>query len=132
MFTIRATGGVALFLAGTTWLWLTPELASRSVDTTGALWAATRVLGLVTLLGFSAATWGLFARHPWWEGVTLGSALVGLLTLVPYAVAASRGGESAGAWTWNVLVHVVMVAGVLVLLLVPTLERWVSRHVTGT
>jgi hypothetical protein len=61
MFTIRNLGGVALFLAGSTWLWLTPAFASRGVSTSGLLWASTRVLSLVTIALFVLATWGLFA-----------------------------------------------------------------------
>src|SRR3954468_9452631 len=112
MFTIRNLGGVALLLAGTTWLWLTPAFASRGVSTSGVLWACTRVLCLVTVAGFSVATWGLFTRHSWWEPAALGSAVVGLLALLPYWVAARGGGEPAGTSSWNAFVHVLMVAGV--------------------
>ncbi|MFC5730842.1 MULTISPECIES: hypothetical protein [Nocardioides] len=129
MFTIRNLGGVALFLAGTTWLWLTPAFAGRDVSTTGLLWASTRVLSLLTVAAFCVATWGLFARHGWWEAVALGSAALGLIALVPFRIAARAGGETAGTVTWNVFVHVVMVAGVFTLLLVPQLERWVDNHV---
>jgi hypothetical protein len=31
--------------------------------------------------------------------------------------------------TWNAFVHILMVAGVMALLLVPQLEHWVNRHV---
>ena len=37
--------------------------------------------------------------------------------------------QTAGAAAWNVLVHVLMLAGVTALLLVPDLERWVNHHV---
>ena len=131
MFTIRNLGGIALFLAGTTWLWLTPAFAGRSVSTSGTFWAITRVACLLTIAAFTIATWGLFARHSWWEPAALISAAMGLVALIPYAVAASRGGEPAGTSTWNVFVHVVMVAGVFTLLLVPQLERWVDQHVMG-
>jgi len=131
MLTVRNIGGVALLLAGTTWLWLTPAFASRGVSTSGALWAITRVLSLLTLGAFCVATWGLFGRHSWWEWAALVSAGLGLVTLVPYWLAAHGGGESVGAATWNAFVHVVMVAGVFVLVLVPSLERWVDRHVMG-
>ena len=50
MFTIRNIGGVALFLAGSTWLWLTPAFASRGVSTSGTLWAITRVMSLLTIV----------------------------------------------------------------------------------
>ena len=131
MFTIRNLGGVSLFLAGSTWLWLTPAFASRGVSTTGVLWALTRALCLLTVAAFCVATWGLFARGAWWEAVALGSAAVGLVALVPYWVAAIDGGETVETVIWNAFVHVVMVAGVFSLLVAPPLERWVDHHVMG-
>jgi hypothetical protein len=122
-------GGVALLLAGSTWLCLTPAFAGRDVSTTGSLWSVTRVLCLLTIAGFCIATAGLFARQPWWEWVALGSAALGLVALVPYWIAARQGGEPAGTSAWNVFVHVVMLIGIFVLLLVPRLEQWVDRHV---
>ncbi len=44
MFTIRNLGGVALFLFGTTYLWLTPMFASRGISTKGLWWSVTQVL----------------------------------------------------------------------------------------
>ena len=129
--TVRNIGGVALFLAGTTWLWLTPAFASRGVSTSGAMWAVTRVLCVVTALAFCVATWGLFARHGWWEPAALISAGLGLMALIPYWLAATQGGESTGTAAWNSFVHVLMAVGVLVLLLVPQLERWVNHRVMG-
>lgn len=129
MFTIRNLGGISLFLAGTTWLWLTPAFASRGVSTSGAAWAFTRALSLLTLAAFCVATWALFARHGWWEAAALGSAVLGLVTLLPYWFAAHGGGETAGTATWNAFVHVLMIAGVFALLLVPQLEHWVDHHV---
>src|SRR5689334_14694683 len=132
MFTIRNIGGVALLLAGSTWLWLTPAFASKGVTTDGAWWAVTRVICLVTIGAFTVATWGLFARHAWWEQVAIGSAVLGLVGLVTYWFAATGGGETVGTAAWNVVVHLLMVGGVAVLLLVPALESWVDRHVMGS
>ncbi len=129
MFTTRNVGGVALLLMGSTWLWLTPEFASRGVSNSGVMWGATRVLSLLTVAGFCVATWGLFARHDWWEAAALGSAGLGTLALVAFAVAATQAGESAGTVVWNLFVHVVMLVGLVVLLLVPPLEHWVDHHV---
>lgn len=129
MFTIRNLGGISLFLAGTTWLWLTPAFATRGVTTSGGTWAVTRALSLLTLVAFCVATWALFARYGWWEAAAIGSAVLGLVTLVPYWFAAHGGGETAGTATWNALVHVFMIVGVFVLLLVPQLEHWVDHHV---
>ena len=86
MFTLRNIGGIALLLAGTTWLWLTPAFAGRGVSTSGSMWTATRVLSLLTIAMFCVATWGLFARHGWWEAAALGSAGLGLIAVVAYLV----------------------------------------------
>ena len=129
MFTLRNVGGVALFLFGTTFVWLTPAFATRGLKTTGLMWSTTALLSLVTVAGFSAATLGLFQRASWWEAVAVASAAVGMVALVPYWLAASHAGETTPGF--NVLIHALGNAGVLVLLLVPALERWVDGHVMG-
>jgi hypothetical protein len=131
MFTLRNIGGVALFLAGTTWLWLTPAFAGKGVSTSGVLWSITRTLCFLTIAVFCAATWGLFARTGWWEATAIAGAAIGLVSLVPYGMAATGGGEARGAVVYNASLHVLMAAGVLVLLLVPALESWVNEHVMG-
>ena len=57
------------------------------------------------------------------------SAAVGLAALVPYWFAATEGGETTGTATYNSFIHVLMVAGIFVLLLVPQLEKWVDQQV---
>jgi hypothetical protein len=127
MFTLRNIGGVALFLFGTTFLWFTPEFATRGISTAGVWWSITRVLALVTLLGFTVATWGLFQRAGWWETVAIAAAALSVLALVSYWLAAQPAGDP-GRWI-NVFVHLLGTAGVFVLLLVPSLQRWVDSHV---
>jgi hypothetical protein len=129
MLTIRTLGGIALLLFGTTFLWLTPAFATQGIATEGVLWATTRVLAFVTIAGFVLATWGLFHRAAWWERSAIASALLGLVVLVPYWIAAARAGETAPAF--NVMIHALGSASVLGLLLVPELERWVDSHVMG-
>lgn len=129
MWTIRTLGGISLFLFGTAFMWLTPAFATRGVSTDGVLWGLTRVLAFVAIAGFTVATWGLFHRDTWWEALAVGSAVLGLVTLVPYWIAATRAGETTP--TFNVVVLAVGSAGVLALLLVPKLERWVDSHVMG-
>lgn len=129
MVTVRNLGGLALFLFGTTFVWLTPEFATKGVSTSGAWWSAARVGSLLTMLGFSVATWGLFTRADWWEAAAVGSAWFGLVTLIPYWVAANRAGEVAPGF--NVLIHVLGSVGVVLLLRVPALQRWVDAQVMG-
>ena len=58
------------------------------------------------------------------------SSVVGLVVLVPYWVAASRSGETTPGF--NVLIHAAGSVAVLVLLLVPSLQRWVQTQVMGS
>lgn len=127
MFTIRNMGGAALLLFGTTFAWITPEFVTTGLKNTGALWMAVRVLALTTMAGFALATWGLFRQTAWWETAAIVSAMVGAVTLVPYLVAAHDAGETNPWFTAGIIA--LGIAGVLVLLLVPSLERWVNAHV---
>jgi hypothetical protein len=127
VFTTRNIGGVALFLFGTTFLWMTPTFASKGVSTKGTWWAATNAICLMTVVAFTAATWGLFTKANWWEGVAIASALLGVLVLAPYWIAARDSGETTPGF--NVLIHALGDGGVLLLLLVPSLETWVNNHV---
>jgi hypothetical protein len=108
-------------------LWLTPSFASQGVSTKGVAWSITQVGALVTIALFTAATWGLFTKAGWWEAVAMVAAALGFLVLIPYWLAASHAGEVNPGF--NVLIHALGVVGVWVLLLVPSLERWVNGHV---
>ncbi len=129
MFSVRNLGGVSLFLFGTTFVWLTPMFAAADVDTTGVAWAATGILAALTILGFTVATWGLFRRSGWWEGLAEASAILGLITLIPYWIAAHSSGVANPVF--DVLIHAAGSVGVLLLLRVPRLEHWVNGHVAA-
>lgn len=129
MLTVRNLGGVALFLFGTTFLWLTPSFASRGISTKSFAWSAANVLALTTTAGLTVATWGLFNRVDWWEVAAVGSSALGVIAALVYWAAARAAGEQPA--TFNALIHILGSAGVFALLLIPSLERWVSRHVMG-
>ncbi|WP_152191893.1 hypothetical protein [Georgenia satyanarayanai] len=127
MFTIRNVRGVALFLFATTFLWITPAFASKGVSTDGLLWAATRILALLTMAGLVVATVGLFRRDAWWETVAVASAVLGVVAVLAFWFAASRAGETIPWFTALILGAGCL--GVLVLLRVPALEQWVDHQV---
>jgi hypothetical protein len=127
MFTIRNIGGIALFLFGTTYLWLTPMFASSGISTKGVAWSITNVMAIATIVGFTLATWGLFTKATWWVAVAIASAVLGLIVLIPYWIAANSSGETT-PW-FNVLIHAVCAVAVLILLFVPALNNWVNEHV---
>ncbi|MEP7089372.1 MAG: hypothetical protein ABI776_04625 [Nocardioidaceae bacterium] len=129
MFGIRNVGGVAFFLFGTTFVWLTPMFAATEVDTSGAAWATVALLSTVTIAGFTVATWGLFRDTGWWELLGVGCAVTGLVTLVPYWIAAHGSGVANPAF--DVVIHATGSLGVLLLLRVPRLEHWVHGHVAA-
>lgn len=128
-FTVRNLGGVALFLFGSTFAWTTPAFAGAGLDTSGIWWAVAQFLSLAAIVGFTVATWGLFRRSSWWAVASLASAVIGVLAMVPYWIAAHASGETTPWFT--VLVHLLGCVGVFVLLLVPSLRAWVDRHVAS-
>lgn len=129
MITIRNAGGAALFLFGTTFLWLTPAFATAGLNTTGFWWSLTRILALLTLAGFTIATWGLFRRSTWWRTTALTAAALGVLTLIPYLIAAQAAGETTPWFT--ALILALGCAAVFLLLLAPKPRSWIHRHVTA-
>lgn len=129
MFTIRTMGGVVLLLFGSTFLWITPEFVTRGLPNTGSWWAVTRVLAPVTVLGIHRRDVGAVPDGRMVEITAMASALLGLVALIPYWVAAHQANETT-PW-FNVLIHALGSAGALVLLLIPSLQRWVDSHVTS-
>ena len=79
------------------------------------------VYALVSLALFTLAAWGVFRSKWWWERAASVGAIVGLAALVPYWIAASSTGGPEPAL--NKPIHIVGSAAVLLVLLVPPLER---------
>ncbi len=76
---------------------------------------------------FTLAAWGVFRSKWWWEQAASAGAIVGLATLVPYWVAASSTPEPG----LNKPIHIVGSAAVLLVLLVPALERRMKAWLSG-
>ncbi|HVH53401.1 MAG TPA: hypothetical protein VNA32_04635 [Actinomycetota bacterium] len=117
------TGVAALFVYGTTFLWLTAAFPGTAKPPAGTV-SITNVLVVATILGFTVAAWGVYKVTSWWERLAIGSAVFGFAPLIPYWVAAHTV-SGAGTAAYVIGIHVVGNAMVLLLLLVPSLEHWV-------
>jgi hypothetical protein len=63
----RNLGALALFLYGTTFLWLTSAFAGTGTPASGTAWTVTQLLVITTIGGFSVAAWGIYKATSWWE-----------------------------------------------------------------
>jgi hypothetical protein len=126
----RNLGALALFLYGTSFLWLTAAFAGTGTPASGTAWTVTQLLVIATIGGFSVAAWGIYKATSWWERLAVGSAIFGFVPLIPYWLAASRvvGG---GTVAQGVVSHVVGNALVLLLLLMPSPRHWIQDQVRG-
>src|SRR5512133_365075 len=126
----RNLGALALFLYGTTFLWLTAAFAGTGTPASGTAWTVTQLLVIATIGGFSVAAGGIYKATSWWARLAVGSATFGFAPLISYWLAASAlvGG---GTVAQGVVSHVVGNALVLLLLLAPPLRHWIEGQVRG-
>ena len=95
----------------------------------GAAWTLATVGALASLALFTLAAWGVFRSRSWWERAVSVGAIVGLAALVPYGIAASSTGISGPGL--NSAIHITGSAAVLLVLLVPALERRMQAWLSG-
>jgi hypothetical protein len=120
---MRTTTAVAVFLFGTTFLWLTPAMAGKSgQDLSGARWVAVQVLVWAAILGFTAAAWGLYRSLSWWTPVLVVSALAGVAASAMYALAV-RDVPGVANVASNVLLHAGVSALLLIAVSTPTVRQ---------
>lgn len=115
---------IGIFLFGTTYLWLTPAFVGKSV--TGTAWAAVQVLAYAAIIGFALAALGLYRGTDWWQAVTIGSAVVGMAAVIPYAVGLQNisGGVNAAAME-SMAIHFLGGAAIAALLVIHSAEQWI-------
>jgi hypothetical protein len=126
MVTFRNSVAIAVFLFGTTFLWMMPLFIGP--EATGPLWTAAQVLGFLAIIGFTMAAWGIFKVAGWWEPVALAASVVGIAATVPYAIAAPAlavGGDPLSL-VINIGLHVLGSAAVIAVLRVHPAERWIA------
>jgi hypothetical protein len=108
---------------------MTASFAGTKKPSGGAAWTLASVGALVSLALFTLAAWGVFKSKSWWERVASAGAIVGLAALVPYGIAASSTGVSGPGL--NSAIHIAGSAAVLLVLLVPALERSMKAGLRG-
>jgi hypothetical protein len=126
----RNLGALALFLYGTTFLWLTSAFAGTGTPASGTAWTVTQLLVITTIGGFSVVAWGIYKTTSWWERLAIGSAIIGFTPLIPYWLAATAvvGG---GTVAQGVVSHMVGNTLLLLLLLLPSPRHWIQDQVRG-
>jgi hypothetical protein len=129
---MRTLAAVAMFLFGTTFLWLTPSFAGRATPPTGAAWSVVNVLALVAVAAFTLAAWGLYRQHTWWEGVAVTSAVIGLLSIVPFLVGMRQIDADLTdlGVQINIWMHVVGAVGVLAVTRAPVVADWFDARLS--
>jgi hypothetical protein len=92
-------------------------------------WALANVGALASLALFTLAAWGVFKSKRWWERAAAAGAVIGLAALVPYGIAASSTGVSGPGV--NSAIHIARSAAVLLVAMVPALERRMRAWLPG-
>jgi hypothetical protein len=129
MFTFKNLVALGLFVFGTTFLWMTRDFLANPREGTGALWSTIQVLAFVAIVGFAFAAWLVF-KEASWEPIALASAVVGLAALVPYVAGVQRVGDSGDAGVLiNIAIHVVGVAAVFAIVLLPAAHDWLAKRI---
>ena len=118
-----------LLVYASTFLWMTSAFAGTKTPPGGATWVLANIGALASLALFTLAAWGLFKSGPWWERAASAGAITGLAALVPYGIAASSTGVSGPGL--NSTIHIIGGAAVLLVLLVPALERRMTAWLSG-
>jgi peptidoglycan/LPS O-acetylase OafA/YrhL len=72
---------------------------------------------------------GVFRSKPWWERAAAAGAIVGLAALVPYGIAASSAAVFGPGL--NGAIHLAGSAAVLLVVLVPVLDRRLRAWLAG-
>jgi|GEM_PF-1188234 len=128
-WTRRNVAAATLLVYASTFLWMTAAFAGTKKPPGGATWTLASIGALASLVLFTLAAWGVFKSSSWWERAASAGAIVGLAALVPYGLAASTTGVSGPGL--NSTIHIIGSAAVLLVLLVPALERRMTAWLSG-
>jgi len=102
-------------------------MSGKQGDLAGARWAVVQVLVWLSIIGFAAATWGIFRSQTWWVPVTGGSAVLGVATAVMYLIAA-RGVPGIANLGSNVAIHIGVSLAILIAVATPRLREAIAQQ----
>lgn len=130
MWTFKNLVAVGLFLFGSTFLWMTPAFAGRTSPPTGVAWTLENVLALVAVAGFTVAAWAVFKQHAMWGPITLASAIVGLVAVIPFVVGLSQIGAGFAdlGVQINLWMHLLGSLAAMAVVVLPGLHMWVVHR----
>lgn len=130
MFTLKNWVAIGLFVFGSTFLWMTRDFLADRRAGTGLVWSIVQVLVFAAIAAFTVAAWGVFKDSSWWETAALISAIVGVAALGAYAIGIVQVGDQGDAGVQiNLLIHVVGLAAVLAVVLMPALHTWLEKRI---
>lgn len=130
MWTFRNLVAIGVFLFGSTFLWMTAEMAGKAVPPKGTAWTLANILAFTAVIGFSVTAWAVFKQYPWWTTAALVSGIVGLAAAVPFVVGQSRLDTGLGdpGVQINLWMHVLGSAGAIAAILLPGVRGWITER----
>jgi hypothetical protein len=129
MFTFKNISAIAFLLFGTTFMWMTASFVGKTPAPTGTLWSAVNILALAAVVAFTVTAWGVYKQTPWWETAAMVSAVVGLITVVPYGIAINGQGQLADQGVvLNIGLHVICTLIVVAVAVVPVVHDWFTSR----
>lgn len=129
---MRTLAAVAMFLFGTTFMWMTASFAGKTPPPTGAAWTLVNIVAVAALAGYTIAAWGLYRDHSWWQLVALVSAVAGLLAVVPFLVGLRQldAGLADMGVQINLWMHVLGSLAVVAVVQVQPVNEWFTAHLS--
>ena len=129
-WTRRNVAAAALLAYASTFVWMTAAFAGTRQPPGGAAWALANTGALASLALFTLPRGQCSSPGRGGSGPPPAGAIIGLAALVPYGIAASSIGVSGPGL--NSAIHIAGSAAVLLVVLVPALDRRLRAWLSGT
>ena len=125
---MRTLAAVAVFLCGTTFLWMTPAMNGDDGSSSGAAWNLVQVLAWLAVVGYAAAGWSIIRTLDWWSSAATGAAVAGLATTAAFLMA-TQGSDGVPNVAANAGLHAAVSLAMLAVVVLPPARAWMVRRV---